>query len=459
MGEPFSVAGTVVGISSLGIQTCQILHRYYSQYRGHHEDIKLVLNQVEGLQGILTGLEQVKERIERDNHDPSSQLQMALQVCKDVLKKLKAMALKCQAEKDPSDAQARIRAVLKRSAWPFKKDTLVDLRDTLSRFQDNLSLALQSAGLDAILREVGDIRPELSTLHAQNMVIRERQGHQLDTLRSVHGDIATSFEYQRWSHQEISHDLSDVQRQLSQYGESLQFITKVLVASSASPRDLSTVSPSLLSEAAHTVDAIAPAFETTLYKHKSLFHESNVRRNCSTAIAACHCRPKKRTAKKYRRWYTVFSESIYTHASDCPRFIYADYSETVAMQFIFSTRVIGACIQAGLQRSRRGGWSSIAPTLRYRAVRPDSVAFKILKSARIQIRDWERIQKGSSHSKLPQFASETFSALQVCFGKDAHPTDLDEDGNGIMKVNKSHIQEPLHILTLPVRFRLFHNAH
>ncbi|KAH7094354.1 hypothetical protein FB567DRAFT_1767 [Paraphoma chrysanthemicola] len=450
MGDPFSVAGTAVGITSLGIQTCQILHRYYSQYRGHHDDIEAVLKQVEGLQGILRGLEQVKGRIEIDNHEPSSQLHMALLACQDALKKLESMALKCQAEKDPGDVQARIRAVLKRSAWPFRKDTLADLRDTLSRFQDNVSLALHSAGLDAVLREVDGIQPALGSLHAQNMVIQERQGHQLDALRNVHGDIATSFEYQRWSHQEISHDMSDLQRQLAQYGESLQFITKVLVASSASSRDLSTVSPSLLSEAAHTVDTIAPAIETTLHKHRSLVHESNMRRNRSTAIAVCHCRPKKRTAKKYRRWYSVFSETIYTHASDCPRFSYADYSETFAMQFIFSTRVVGACIQAGLERSRRGGWNSITPTLRYRAVRPNSVAFKILRDAQNQISYWTKDRKRSIQSRYSRLMSETFNALQICFCEDAHPTDLDETGDGIMTVIKSNTQEPLRVLTLPV---------
>jgi Xaa-Pro aminopeptidase len=99
MGDPFSVAGTAVGITSLGIQTCQVLYNYYSQYKGYHDDIDNVLRQVEGLQGILDSLRQVKDRFEIDNHEPSSQLHMALKACEEALARLKAMADKCTTVK------------------------------------------------------------------------------------------------------------------------------------------------------------------------------------------------------------------------------------------------------------------------------------------------------------------------------------------------------------------------
>lgn len=72
------MAGTAVGITCLGIQTCQILYKYYVQYNGFHDDIDAVLRQTEGLQGILESLRQVKERIELDYHAPSAQLHFAL---------------------------------------------------------------------------------------------------------------------------------------------------------------------------------------------------------------------------------------------------------------------------------------------------------------------------------------------------------------------------------------------
>jgi hypothetical protein len=136
MGDPFSVAGTAVGITSLGIQTCQILHRYYSQFKDFDADIRGVLRQVEGLQGILNGLQQVKERFEIDNHAPSSQLHLALQACKEALGDLEKMADKCSAEDHPKTIKARAKNVRQRVLWPFRKDTLTDLRTNLSRFQD-----------------------------------------------------------------------------------------------------------------------------------------------------------------------------------------------------------------------------------------------------------------------------------------------------------------------------------
>jgi hypothetical protein len=156
LGDPFSVAGTAVGITSLGIQTCQILHRYYSQFKGRQEDVDNVLRQVEGLQGILESLRDVKGRFEIDNHAASSQLHLAQKACEEALAKLKKMADKCNTTQRPESIQDPLEDMKKRALWPNRKETLAELQQTLSRFKDNISLALQSAGLDVVLRRVGD---------------------------------------------------------------------------------------------------------------------------------------------------------------------------------------------------------------------------------------------------------------------------------------------------------------
>jgi hypothetical protein len=167
MADPFSVAGTAVGITSLGIQTCQILYNYYSQLKGYRDDIDNVLQQVQGLQGILESVREVKARFEIDDHAPSSQLQLALEACQKALGELKKMADKCNTSQQSGSIQSRIKDVKKRVLWPYKKDTLEGMQATLSRFQENLSLALQSAGLDVVLRKVDSIHPVLHTIQQQ----------------------------------------------------------------------------------------------------------------------------------------------------------------------------------------------------------------------------------------------------------------------------------------------------
>jgi len=189
MGEAFAVTGSVVGITSLGIQTCQILHRYYSQFKGFHDDIDNVIRQAEGLQGILDSLRQIKERVEVDNHAPSSQLQTALEACEEVLEKLRDMADKCNTTKQSKDPLAMLRNARKRLLWPLKRDTLVDLQANLSRLQDNLILALQCVGVDVTLRTLDELRPTLTAIHGQTSSIEEHVVCQTNTLALLHRDV------------------------------------------------------------------------------------------------------------------------------------------------------------------------------------------------------------------------------------------------------------------------------
>lgn len=155
MGDPFSVAGTAIGITPLGIQTCQILHRYYSQTKGSHDDIDNMLRHVEGLQGILDCLRQVKDKIEIDNH-------------------------------------AR-----KRLLWPFGKDTLADLQTTLNMFQDNLTLVLQCAGLDNVIRQFGGVQSTLNIWQSHSTSIEQHVVEHTSALTSMHQDVTDGRAFQQ----------------------------------------------------------------------------------------------------------------------------------------------------------------------------------------------------------------------------------------------------------------------
>jgi chromosome segregation ATPase len=215
MGDPFSVAGTAVGITSLGIQTCQILYKYYSQYKGYHEDIDAVLRQVEGLQGILDSLRQVKERFKLDNHAPSSQLHLALVACEEALGRLKEMADKCNTTQQAEGLKDRLRNVRKRLAWPYREETLAGLQATLTRFQDNLSLALQSAGLDVVLNRVETLQPALNNLQTQSTRIASDLDKQAGTLEVLHQGVTGLTQVQQQHASAWSNEVSELHAQIS----------------------------------------------------------------------------------------------------------------------------------------------------------------------------------------------------------------------------------------------------
>lgn len=146
MTDPFSVAGTAVGITSLGVQVCQGLFRYYSHFRGYHDDIDGLLNNIEGRRGIFKALVLVKQKIETDNHEPSEQLQVALLACEAALKSLDTKLKRCTEAKVPMAMLDRGKAAKNRFLWPFKKDTVMGMQAMLDKLQANLHLALLILG-------------------------------------------------------------------------------------------------------------------------------------------------------------------------------------------------------------------------------------------------------------------------------------------------------------------------
>lgn len=144
MADPFSAAGTAVGIVSLGLQVCQGAFQYYAKFRTYHNDIEAVVQRTEALLHLLKTLESSrKKKIEIGSDEPSEQLLLAVQACYTGLQKLELITKKFSQTKLPDGIHEISRHVRRRLLWPFRKDTLLDLQTMLNTLQDNLHLALQ----------------------------------------------------------------------------------------------------------------------------------------------------------------------------------------------------------------------------------------------------------------------------------------------------------------------------
>jgi hypothetical protein len=223
MGDPFSAAGTAVGITSLGIQTFQIIHKYYSNAKGYHEDIDNVLRQAEGLRGILEILHQLSNRLETEDNAFISQLQLALKACEDALHALKRMADKCTASNQAQGVQTRLREARKRLLWPYKKETIADLQAKLNTFQNNLSLAMQSAGLNSMLKKFDDLAPTMESIHNQTVDMKQSLTTQTETLNALSLDVADAAFVQNQHHTVLSTELSKLQVQSAQQHATVEY--------------------------------------------------------------------------------------------------------------------------------------------------------------------------------------------------------------------------------------------
>ncbi|KAF2833573.1 hypothetical protein CC86DRAFT_415426, partial [Ophiobolus disseminans] len=355
---------------------------------------------------------------------------MAVQACEEAMKKLKEMADKCNTTKQTKSSQIMLQNARKRLLWPFKKDTVANLQATLGMFQDNLTPALQCAGLDAVLRELVYLHPRLDIIHSQSASIERHVIHHTNTLRLLRDAATECSLVQHQNHAVISQALNDLRTELSGHSTALRSKIDLLIGNDSTLRDPTTIPPSFLAETTELVGNIEPQFQMSLQKYNVYAQQMPTPTTISHSYTTCRCRSKSKRSYSHVGWVRTFSEETYSHRPDCHRFAHADYSRSVAAQFTVYSRFFGLCVQASWQSSRREGWNTISPLLQYRAVvSSDSPALKLFENANSEI---DRLQHSDrTDAKLKDLLSNTSSALQRCCGKNASPTDVDEYGNGL----------------------------
>ena len=172
------VAGSAVGIASLGIQICQGLVLYYHDWRGYHEDISAACDKVNSLERTFALLNDSLA-------EPSLDTKRAAQVCELLLScthrihGLEKRFAKLRTSGQPTSLRERTVAVTKRTLYPFKASTLAKVSEAVNDMLDQLSIAVQSLHLglsvsthgqllnvvdqvDEVKVQLGDLKLDLS---------------------------------------------------------------------------------------------------------------------------------------------------------------------------------------------------------------------------------------------------------------------------------------------------------
>ena len=140
MGDPLSIVASAGGIISLGITVCQGLIDYCQAFAGQYRDVRILVQDLQGLERSLTML--------RDSlaHRPDllnlvqpyiAILRARVDDLQPVLGRFRENVSGQHAFKD------KVKRATQRTLYPFKKGMVNELRDTVRQAQDNLSLALQ----------------------------------------------------------------------------------------------------------------------------------------------------------------------------------------------------------------------------------------------------------------------------------------------------------------------------
>lgn len=145
MAEAFGAAGSAVGIVSLGIQLSKGLIIYYTHFKAFSTEIDDIIRRSESLQGLLGTLEGALDKA--GDGGISTKLKDAITACETGLENIKAAVEKYGDSDVPASRVDRLRAFQKRTLYPLKRGTLVDLNTTLQGLLDILQLAVSTLNL------------------------------------------------------------------------------------------------------------------------------------------------------------------------------------------------------------------------------------------------------------------------------------------------------------------------
>lgn len=140
------VAGTAVGIVSLGIQVCQGLLSYYDSWKSYDSDISSTYNAITDLSKTLTLLKTTLQR--ETDKERVRRVRVCMKDCEDALLKLEEKRCSLQKYGQPEGLRQKMRSGLQRSWYPFRKETLGALKASVTDVQERLKLTLQVLQLD-----------------------------------------------------------------------------------------------------------------------------------------------------------------------------------------------------------------------------------------------------------------------------------------------------------------------
>ena len=144
MADPLSVAGSVVGLTSLGIQVTQVLVDFYKSYKGRDAELAGIIERLQGLGEIFDSLEKTlsNRNFKAEERDLIDRIETSIKKCDDSIQELDE---ECQKFKRTSSGgiKAVVKVAGRQAIYPFRQSTLQKLDEDISEIRANLAFALE----------------------------------------------------------------------------------------------------------------------------------------------------------------------------------------------------------------------------------------------------------------------------------------------------------------------------
>lgn len=167
MAEAFGVAGSAVGVVSLGIHVCQGLLAYYDSWKGCHQDIENTSKSIASLTETLELVSRVVKNKKGQGEPVEQQIYSIVVRCLTGIEGLSKELERFEKYPESADLRSRIKSNMRRLYYPFKESTLAKLRDSVQDVRDDLvpTLAvLQLEQLSRLEEETSEVTVSLTSM-------------------------------------------------------------------------------------------------------------------------------------------------------------------------------------------------------------------------------------------------------------------------------------------------------
>ncbi|KAK4169871.1 hypothetical protein QBC43DRAFT_306787 [Cladorrhinum sp. PSN259] len=149
MSDPVSLAGTAVGVVSLGITICQGVFTYLQSVRGWRQEIKDGVTEVQALLDAFGSLNDLLPDVQKQDSKTAAVLLSCLQKNESRLLDLKKLLEEFNPAGSPSGLKRKMKESVKALRYPFCQGKLQLLQAAVTRLLHSLQLELQLASLKA----------------------------------------------------------------------------------------------------------------------------------------------------------------------------------------------------------------------------------------------------------------------------------------------------------------------
>lgn len=143
MADPISIAGSVVGVISLGIQVTQSLVDFYNSYRHQESELGGIIERLEGLAETFQSLEKAlsSRTFRADERSLFKGIETSITSCTELIQELQD---ECQKFSKPlsTGTRAAVKIAGRRVIYPFRQSTLHKVDEDIGEIRANLSFAL-----------------------------------------------------------------------------------------------------------------------------------------------------------------------------------------------------------------------------------------------------------------------------------------------------------------------------